>query len=425
VTEQNSAGEREPIRVLVVDDQELFRRGVTMLLGVESGVGVVGDAGDGVEGTALATSAESGEPSVAWTRVLALCDRVDVDVLGKAAPVAAVARKMGLEMRLDTADDLVRGADAFPDLALELLDTKRLVRGDDVLASLALDVHPDDLRLRLEQSLRALHQDLVRRAVPGAAASVHHTEYPKADLSLIDDDLERRMAAARRVVALGHAARHRAGLKVRMPLPRLVAVFDGSDHDRGLLDGTGELADLVKDELNVKQFEVRDDAGGLVRSVVKPDLKVLGPRLGKDLARVRKALAEDRYERSDGKYVVEGFTLDASEVLVSHEGTLGHAVGRDLGAVAVLETTLTPELELEGLAREIARRVNDLRKDAGLEIDDRIVLRYDGEIVEAVERYREQIAEEVLAVRLQRGVGAGAWRAKLNGVGAALQVQRA
>ncbi|MEK7285046.1 MAG: isoleucine--tRNA ligase, partial [Chloroflexota bacterium] len=199
----------------------------------------------------------------------------------------------------------------------------------------------------------SMYQNLVRDAASGAPASVFLTSYPEAREELADDDLERRMAAARRVVALGHAARHQAGVKVRMPLPRLVVVFDGTDHDRGLLDQTGELADLIMDELNVKAFEVRDDAEGLVRSVLKPDLKVLGPRLGKDLPRVRKALAEDRYERVDGKVRVEGLTLELGELLISHEGTPGHAVGRDAGAVVALETTLTPELEAEGLVREL------------------------------------------------------------------------
>src|SRR6185503_16718593 len=159
-----------------------------------------------------------------------------------------------------------------------------------------------------------LHQNLARHAVAGAPASVHHTEYPTR-VDRIDDDLERRMRAARRVVELGRAARSQAKTKVRTPLPKLVAVFDEGDRDRGALDGRDDFAAIVRDELNVKTLEVRDQAKGLVREVVKPELKSLGPRLGKDLPRVRTALAEGRYERRGGTIAVEGFELQPSEVL--------------------------------------------------------------------------------------------------------------
>jgi isoleucyl-tRNA synthetase len=163
-----------------------------------------------------------------------------------------------------------------------------------------------------------------------------------------------------------------------------------------------------------------------VREVVKPELKSLGPRLGKDLPRVRAALAEGRYERRGGTIVVEGFELQPNEVLVSHEGEAGHAVAREAGLVVALDTTLTPELEAEGLARELAHKLNELRKEAGLEISDRIALRYDGAITSVMERYREQVAEEVLATSVTRGLaGRGhAWSGELNGVEAKLEIER-
>ena len=90
---------------------------------------------------------------------------------------------------------------------------------------------------------------------------------------------------------MGRTARAAAKTKVRTPLPKLIAVFHANDRDRGALEGQDALAAIIRDELNVKTFEVRDDAEGLVREIVKPDLKVLGPKLGKDLPRVRQALA--------------------------------------------------------------------------------------------------------------------------------------
>ncbi|MBI2324422.1 MAG: class I tRNA ligase family protein, partial [Chloroflexi bacterium] len=275
----------------------------------------------------------------------------------------------------------------------------------------------------------ALYQRLVRRVVAGSPASVHHTAYPEAAAALIDDDLERRMDAARRVVTLAHSARQTANVKTRMPLPRLVAVFDRTDHDRELLAGQDDLAAIVRDELNVKEFEVRDDAEGLVREIVKPDLKVLGPKLGKELPRVRAALAEGRYERRDGAFVVEGHTLEPSEVLLSHEGTAGHAVGRDAGLVVALDTRVTPELEAEGLARELIRRVNEMRKEADLAISDRIALRYETDnafVASSTERFRELLATETLATSVVSGsTGIGtSWSGEVNGRPITLELEK-
>ncbi len=273
----------------------------------------------------------------------------------------------------------------------------------------------------------SMYQNLVRRAVAGAPASVHLTEYPVVRAERIDDDLERRMRAAMRVVSLGRAARSVAKTKVRTPLPTLIAVFDEGDRDRGALEGQEALAAIVRDELNVKRFEVRDRAEGLVREIVKPELKALGPRLGKELPRVRAALAEGRYERRDGTIVVEGHELRPEEVLVSHEGEAGHAVARESGLVVALDTALTPELEAEGLARELAHKLNDLRKEAGLDIADRIVLRYDGAIGPTLERYRVYVGDEVLATTVERGLArrGHAWSGDLNGVATALEIEKA
>jgi isoleucyl-tRNA synthetase len=229
------------------------------------------------------------------------------------------------------------------------------------------------------------------------------------------------------VVELGRAARSQAKTKVRTPLPKLLVVFDEGDRDRDALDGQDALAAIVKDELNVKALEIRDRAEGLVREIVKPELKSLGPRLGKDLPRVRAALAEGRYERRDGTIRVEGFDLAPEEVLVSHEGEAGHAVARESGLVVALDTALTPELEAEGLARELAHKLNDLRKEAGFDIADRIALRYDGAVAATVERFKDQIAEEVLATSVTKGLaGRGhAWSGELNGVQARLEIEKA
>jgi isoleucyl-tRNA synthetase len=142
---------------------------------------------------------------------------------------------------------------------------------------------------------------------------------------------------------------------------------------------------------------------------------------------VRQALAEGRYERRDGTISVEGFELADTEVLISHEGAPGHAVGRDAGATVALETRLTPELELEGLARELAHHLNNLRKEAGLDISDRIALRYAGPIGRAFERHGDFIAQEALATSMSEGLhGRGhTWEGELNGVKGRLEIEKA
>jgi isoleucyl-tRNA synthetase len=234
------------------------------------------------------------------------------------------------------------------------------------------------------------------------------------------------MRAAMRVVTLGRAARSAAGVKTRTPLPKVIAVFDASDRDHAALDGQAELAAMICDELNVKSFEVRDQAAGLVREIVKPELKSLGPKLGKDLPRVRAALQAGRYKSVEGGIEVEGFTLTALEVLVSHEGTPGHTVGKDAGAVVALETTLTPDLEAEGLARELVRKVNELRKEAGFEISNRIAIRYAGPIAPTIERFRDLVGSETLATSLRPGLTSRghAWTGELNGVATELELEK-
>ena len=176
----------------------------------------------------------------------------------------------------------------------------------------------------------------------------------------------------------------------------------------------------------MKAIEIRDRADGVVKEIVKPELKTLGPKLGKDLPKVRAALGEGRFTRRGGLIVVEGYDLAPNEVLVSHEGEAGHAVARESGLVVALDTALTPQLEAEGLARELAHKLNDLRKEAGFDISDRIALRYDGDIAAVVERHRDTIAEETLATSVTRGlVGRGhRWSGALNGLAASLEIER-
>ncbi len=265
----------------------------------------------------------------------------------------------------------------------------------------------------------SMYQNLVRAAVPRSPESAHHTDWPAYDESLIDDRLERAMSVVRRVVSVGSAARHAAHTKVRMPLARLVAVVPDAE-ERRLAAGHLE---LIEDELNVKAVELVDQADRYVEVLVKPELKVLGPKLGKDLPKAQAALRDARLQ-PDGSVVAGEFRFAPNEVRVERKAKAGYAMAGDSPYLAVVETRLTPELEAEGLAREIVHTVQNLRKESGFEIADRIILRYDGGIGDVLDRFRDQIASEVLAVRIVRGASGGAWKGQLNGIAAELEVEK-
>ncbi|RLC84812.1 MAG: isoleucine--tRNA ligase, partial [Chloroflexi bacterium] len=212
-----------------------------------------------------------------------------------------------------------------------------------------------------------MYQNLVRSVDEAAPESVHHTEWPVADEAAVDEDLLARMALARQVVALGRSARNSRGIKLRQPLARALVHLE---------PGVGELDDelvaLVRDELNVKRVEFVEDVADLVSYRLLPDNKVLGPRFGRRFPAVRAALAAldpvaaVRRLRTGLplRLEVEGEEVELApeEVLVREEALEGLAVASERGVTVAVDTVLTPDLLTEGLAREVVRRVQNLRK---------------------------------------------------------------
>ncbi len=231
--------------------------------------------------------------------------------------------------------------------------------------------------------------------------SVHATDWPEprggAALGLADE-----MAAARRLVGLGRAARTDAGVKVRQPLRRALLLHPGAS----LSD---EVRSEVADELNVKGLEEIEALSGLVRWQVLPNFRVLGPRLGSQVSQVKTALAEadgtqlhDALER-DGFVEVAGFRLAAEEVEVRAERQLDIALAQDGTWAVALDLELDQTLRLEGTARELVRSLNDLRRERGFAIADRIHVilgTTDDQVVATVHAHQDWIAAEVLAERL-------------------------
>jgi isoleucyl-tRNA synthetase len=231
---------------------------------------------------------------------------------------------------------------------------------------------------------------LWRTLVLDGPESVHLAGWP--EVAEADQGLLAEIAEVRRVVELGRQARSTSGVKLRQPLRRLVV--EGAS-----LDGHAE---EVADELRVKDVEL-----GTVDAVqlrVKPNLPVLGPKLGKELGAVRDALAAGEFEElPDGGFRAAGHELEPDEVLVERGGREGWAVASGDGVTVALDLGLDDELVLEGEAYELIHRVNSLRKEQGFQLTDRIVLTVPGKARELVEAHGEWIKGEVLAVDVRYG----------------------
>ena len=221
---------------------------------------------------------------------------------------------------------------------------------------------------------------------PGSVFLACWQDAGERDLELLDD-----VADTRRVVELGHQARGDAGIKLRQPLRR--AYVRGAD-------GAAAHADELGEELNVK--EVVFDDGPVVRSQLKPNLPVLGPRLGSRLPAVKAALEAGDYEELDGGGVrVAGEELGADEVLHGEGSAVaGFAIAQNGALSVALDTTLDEELVREGRVRELVHRLNAMRRDAGLELSDRIAITLGPEEADLVD-HEAWIKEETLAVEVR------------------------
>ncbi len=244
------------------------------------------------------------------------------------------------------------------------------------------------------------------------------------------------MALARRVASLGLSARSGANLKVRQPLSKVLVYAGGSAGQAALRP---ELVEIVVDELNVKAFEFVAEEGCLVNYKVLPDNKLLGPRFGARFPQVRQALvAADPAKvaavvRAGLPYPLEvaGETVELTpaEILVSTEPAPGLAVASDKYTTVAIDATLTPELRQEGLARELVRRIQDMRKKAAFNIEDRISTWYqaEGDLAGVFATWGAYIAAETLTTHLQPGPApAGAYTEThdLDGQSILIAVQR-
>ena len=253
-----------------------------------------------------------------------------------------------------------------------------------------------------------MYQNLVCTVSPRAPESVHLIQWPKANKALIDESLNRDMTLVMKLVSLGHSARQKANRKVRQPLAE-AAFSVGNADERQAVEKYGE---LMSDELNVKKVRLLDTSGEAVSFVVKPLPKQLGQKYGNKFPAIAKAvnamdanaIAPSLLAGQPLKVTADGQDYDIlpEEVEVRAQAKEGFAVANDGAYLVALVTHLTPELVREGLAREFVRRVQDLRKTAGLDVADRIKVYVTATpgLKEAIEANRDYVTAETLTMEL-------------------------
>jgi isoleucyl-tRNA synthetase len=255
--------------------------------------------------------------------------------------------------------------------------------------------------------MEEIYQNLVRAVDAAAPESVHLTEYPRVDESLIDQALEQSIEVVIRLKNLALNLRTQSKVKIRQPLSTLY-VRPRDAADRRVLENP-EYAAQILEEANLKSLTLIENENTLVQARFKPDAKKLGPRAGKHLKAIGQAL-----EKADAAAVLKGgpftvqvdgqaFELAPDEIVITYEGPENLKCSVDQGTFMALDTALTPELLQEGLARDFNRLIQDQRKALGLDISDRINISYSASarLAEAIAAHHTYLCNELLADKLE------------------------
>lgn len=236
------------------------------------------------------------------------------------------------------------------------------------------------------------------KGLADAMMSVHLTDWPKVRNGLVKPLLNEQMHIVRQIVNLGHSARAAGGIKVRQPLASIsVACPDAVSED--VLD---RYRDVILDELNVKELILTRSLGDAVQIIYTPQSKAIGRKFGKDTQTIIRLAKEGKVTvRADGTYDIGGFVLQSDEVAVGYVGaTAGSGVASENGYTVILDTRVTDALIQEGMARDLVRCIQDLRKEAGYQVSDRIyvsVVTSDATVAAAVTAFADYVARETLA----------------------------
>ncbi len=232
--------------------------------------------------------------------------------------------------------------------------------------------------------------------------SVHLSEWPAIDKKSIDKKLNREIDITRTIVTLGHAARAKERIKVRQPLPKIEIALP----EKVSSSLIKEQLEVIKEELNIKDIQFISDIGKRVKTVVYPDARKLGPKYGADTQKIIVAAKQGNFKKlPNGNTQVLDFELAPDEIEIRYVGSEGQNVESEKGIVVILDTKITEELKLEGIARDIIRQIQDLRKKAGFNVDDRIIvgMHTDSEqLKKAADIFSDYIRKETLAKEIRK-----------------------
>jgi len=249
-----------------------------------------------------------------------------------------------------------------------------------------------------------LFQDLNAVSGKHSASSIHLSDFPKSDASVIDKDLERKMQMAQNVTSLALSLRKKERLRVRQPLQKIMIPILNANMQKDI-DG---VSTIILSEINVKEIEFLGKDSDVLTKQIKPNFKTLGPKFGKDMKLISGVVnqfsADDiKKIEKDGNYLInESITIDISDVEITSKDIPGCIVATNNGLTVALDITLSDELREEGLAREFINRIQNLRKDSGFEVTDKVKIQVEknDSLTAAIKNNFTYICDETLAVQL-------------------------
>lgn len=252
-----------------------------------------------------------------------------------------------------------------------------------------------------------LYQDLTENTATTKSSSVHLSTFPTVNSNAIDSDLENRINKARNITSLALSLRKKEQIKVRQPLQTLMIAVNGPEEKSEI----EKIQEQIRSEINVKTIKLIDDDSNILVKEIKPNFKVLGPRFGKEMGVVVgkiNAFGEDEIKilEQEGKINIsfneKNIILDLSEVEISSKDIEGWLVAHGNGLTVALDISMTEELIDEGIARELVNRIQNIRKDAGLEVTDKINISFlaSDELKEKIDKNSDYICSETLGGKI-------------------------
>ena len=253
-----------------------------------------------------------------------------------------------------------------------------------------------------------LYLDLIKDTKKESFSSVHLADFPEYDQKLVDKVLERKMENAQTISSLVLSLRAKEKIKVRQPLQKVMIPVESKQQKEEIL----AVSNLIRHEVNVKEIELLEDASDILVKQIKPNFKVLGPRFGKDMKLIANAISsfspdDIKKIEQNGDFDVEingkNITLHLEDVEITSQDIEGWLVANEGAITVALDVTITDDLRKEGIARELVNRIQNLRKDSGFEVTDRIdvMLQKDEHIINAVNTNLAYIKAETLTEELE------------------------